>query len=368
MKQAQKGFANIVLVVILVGILIGVVGYWIISRNMERKRFIERPQPTLDWKTYDSPNWHFTMQYPADSQIDENYHYDLIQNVSIHGVSFSLPVKYWQGTNLGSDSKISVEVNEKTCGAKNFVNGMIKQDTTEVINGKTYNKTISTDAGAGNFYTETVYSISAPWSKNVCYGIRLFLHSSNLSVLQENNPNIKAYDSIKIDELFNQFLSTFKFIQPTINTSNWKTYTNSQYGFEFSYPSIYKTNVISGGSAIQGEISIVRILDITKDAYVANTLSLSIWDNSKQLSLLDWATQNSRYSNYGPNSFNTDFKNEVISGHKTISYKWQGEGYGKTVLIENNQIVLLLDTVVADQGERVWKDFDSIFSTFKFTN
>ncbi|MEO8065325.1 MAG: hypothetical protein ABI643_00525 [Candidatus Doudnabacteria bacterium] len=36
----------------------------------------------------------------------------------------------------------------------------------------------------------------------------------------------------------NQILSTFKFTTPSsvLDTSTWKTYTNSQYGFEFQYP------------------------------------------------------------------------------------------------------------------------------------
>lgn len=40
------------------------------------------------------------------------------------------------------------------------------------------------------------------------------------------------------DEICEQILSTFKFTDTTsADTSTWKTYTNTQYGFEFQYPS-----------------------------------------------------------------------------------------------------------------------------------
>jgi hypothetical protein len=152
------------------------------------------------------------------------------------------------------------------------------------------------------------------------------------------------------------------------NTQGWKTYTNAQYGFEFSYPSAY-TIKTSDKTNVTGQLFIVTITNSSNSANSgpASSISIGVWNNSKQLSLLDWATANSSFSNYGSGSLNSNFKNETLAGHQAISYSWVGMGNGKTVVIANNQTILLLDAGANSKTDQVWQDFDGVLSSLKFT-
>lgn len=48
--------------------------------------------------------------------------------------------------------------------------------------------------------------------------------------------------SFKENGVFDQILSTFKFIEPEVDTSGWKSYRSAEYGFEFEYPQEWKVS------------------------------------------------------------------------------------------------------------------------------
>lgn len=225
MKNNLQGGFIIPILIIIVAILASIGTYIVIKKvlvNEEKPVSVApsplpipsvEPSPTqINFKTYISPeNYHFTIKYPTDSKVDENYKYKLLgPDLEISGVSFSIPPSLVNGTNLSKDSYISAEISERVCGANNFLDTNAHEMTNEVINGTTYSKATLSDAGAGNFYQETVYSVRATWNRNVCYALRLFLHSNNLSVLNESNPSIKHFDQDKIEQLFKDMVSSFK--------------------------------------------------------------------------------------------------------------------------------------------------------------
>ncbi len=158
--------------------------------------------------------------------------------------------------------------------------------------------------------------------------------------------------------------------EPVSNViSNWKTYTNDNYGFGFSYPSIYTTKIFDKLET-PGALFEINIVGPAKTSKFDSptTISIDVWSNSKQLSLLDWVKTNSSFSNYNSDSSNTDFKDETLAGHKAISYLWQGQDEnGRTVVIDNNQTILLLNIGVNSHTDQLWQDFDKILPTFKFT-
>ncbi|MBP9711899.1 MAG: hypothetical protein KBD55_02580 [Candidatus Pacebacteria bacterium] len=58
-------------------------------------------------------------------------------------------------------------------------------------------------------------------------------------------------------KIFDKILSTFKFTNTKIDTSNWKKYTDTKYGFEFEYPSIYSIDASRSDNASKWTPSIV---------------------------------------------------------------------------------------------------------------
>ncbi len=158
-------------------------------------------------------------------------------------------------------------------------------------------------------------------------------------------------------------------IQPIDEMANWKTYTNSQYGFEFKYPSAYKLETV-GKSQVAGNLLKINLHETSREMPEGTPgIGVGVWNNSKHLSLLDWAKVNSSYSNYSAASLNTDYKEGMLLGQKTFSYSWQGLGYGKTVLVQvSADKLLLLDVFSTNQDDGIWLTFENIVASLKFTN
>src|SRR5258708_4744318 len=57
--------------------------------------------------TYGSPAYGFSIGYPEGYTVDESYAYNgLGPAPEIPGVAFTIPKNYWDGTNLGSDTRV----------------------------------------------------------------------------------------------------------------------------------------------------------------------------------------------------------------------------------------------------------------------
>ncbi len=157
------------------------------------------------WKQYDSLTYNFSIQYPADYTIKEDYIYTALgPGKDIAGVSFIVPGSMTQGTNLSSDSYMSVErTNANDCLAQNFLD-QVKQSETVTENGVTYIMAIGNGAGAGNRYDETVYATKV---NDFCYGLRLFVH---YSVLENYDPGtVVDFNHTVLNDNFKQFRSSF---------------------------------------------------------------------------------------------------------------------------------------------------------------
>jgi len=140
----------------------------------------------------------FSIRYPSDFTVLDTYKYqELGPGKDIAGVKFTIPLSMKTGTNLGSDSYISVEEISKTqtCTASLFLDQGKAHTLTD--GNITYSVASSTGAGAGNRYEETVYATPIT---NGCLAIRYFIHYGVL----ENYPvgMVKQFDK---QALLNQF-------------------------------------------------------------------------------------------------------------------------------------------------------------------
>jgi membrane-bound inhibitor of C-type lysozyme len=128
-------------------------------------------------QTYSATDGSFSLRYPAAFTVDSNYTYqELGPGKDISGVKFTIDPAIATGTNLGSDSYVSVEQlpSVQNCTADKFLDlGNAGPIMSVTDNGTTYSVASSTGAGAGNRYEEWVYAIPGT---NPCIAVRYFIH------------------------------------------------------------------------------------------------------------------------------------------------------------------------------------------------
>ena len=133
-----------------------------------------------NWNTYASSTAAFSIGYPSDYTVDEQYVYDQLgPGRYIPGVRFVIPTSMATGTNLSDyDTGVSVETLPKAtnCSASFFLYDSPKA-VSYTDNGVTYSVASTSGAGAGNFYEEEVWAI--PGTKP-CIAVRYFIHSTNI--------------------------------------------------------------------------------------------------------------------------------------------------------------------------------------------
>jgi hypothetical protein len=107
-------------------------------------------------------------------------------------------------TNLAADTRLSVESmpGVKVCEARRFVDTP-ENELTENDGGHTWSVADAGDAGAGNFYDETVYALvgSSP-----CLAIRYFIHSTNIANYDPGA--VKQFDRRALVTMFGRIRST----------------------------------------------------------------------------------------------------------------------------------------------------------------
>jgi hypothetical protein len=168
MNQSKYIFsAGAVLVLILV--------FWYLWRTPTPvEQVTPQPSVSVSGHTYASSTLGFSIQYPSGYSVDENYHYQALgPGKEVAGVRFTIPPSVATGTNLSSDSYLSVERlnGVKDCSASLFLEGGSLAHA--IVDGTTtYSVASSTGAGAGNRYEETVYALQGDF----CVAVRYMVH------------------------------------------------------------------------------------------------------------------------------------------------------------------------------------------------
>src|SRR5689334_10965956 len=163
-------------------------------------------QPPTGWRIYGDTKLGFSIAYPRKWHVDRVHVYATpVDNRRITGVAFVVPGSLAARTNLSTDSYVSVESvpGAGPCSASAFLQ---IRDTERTEDQGDLHWSIGTagDAGAGNFYDETVYALK---SSKPCLGIRYFIHSTNV----DNNPpgTVRQFDKAALVKLFDRIRSTF---------------------------------------------------------------------------------------------------------------------------------------------------------------
>ncbi len=154
---------------------------------------------------YENQEYNFQINLPKDFTVIKDYTNFISPDKVFPGIKFKISEELYKGTNLSSDTYISIErtkVAPEACGAELF---FIASELTglEDINGRKYTKAISLGAGAGNRYDETIYATSVG---EYCYAIRYLIHYSII----ENYPEgaVKEFDIVAIRSIFDLIRKT----------------------------------------------------------------------------------------------------------------------------------------------------------------
>jgi hypothetical protein len=146
----------------------------------------------------------FSVVYPSNYTVDESYTYTQVNpKKPISGVKFTIPGSMATGTNLASDTYVSVEMlpHAKKCTGDIYVAANVRPQTLTDTNGVEYSVATSSGAAAGNLYEETVYALTG---SSPCTAVRYWIHSSNIAnytpgTVQEFNRDalLSAFDTIR---------------------------------------------------------------------------------------------------------------------------------------------------------------------------
>jgi hypothetical protein len=187
-----------------------------------------------DWKTYRNEEYGFEFKYPKEWINNSD---PLTKNISFGPTKDSFD--FW--LQISKMDKIDESLLNGSC-----VND-VGLSCVDIINNDILN--IGNVVGRIIKYCPMACSSKIIFNhNNIIYEVRLMdpdgLYCAEDDCKEESKEDLEKRAN-KENKIIYQILSTFKFIststQVVINTSNWKTYTNEEYGFEIEIPEDWTT-------------------------------------------------------------------------------------------------------------------------------
>lgn len=157
-------------------ILIGITGYYA-WQNFGNAAPAPTPTPQAPPTSIYATST-FSIAYPSTYSLDDTYTYDQFEGKPIAGVKFTVPASSAEGTNLSSDTGVSVEwlPRARRCTGDIYIVPNVKAIEL-TVGSTTYSVATTTGAAAGNIYEEQVYAVKG---SSPCTAVRYFIHSGNI--------------------------------------------------------------------------------------------------------------------------------------------------------------------------------------------
>ena len=211
---------------------------------------------TASWQIYRNEELGFEVKYPSNFLVQE-------QTGTMDEDFYLVRVDF-----LGTDGEFTrIQVQSKNVG-KNLTTWLL-------LDFVDFWKQQIIGHAADRIDQETVVAVSDGEGVRLAY--QQGFEGSRIAVMTEGREYF--YAILGDSDLTNQILSTFQFIEP-IDTSDWQTYHNEEFGFEVKYPSLYrevlKEDTLPERGFFHGDV--VKVLEY-KDA---NILIISVYNKSFQ--------------------------------------------------------------------------------------
>jgi hypothetical protein len=171
-----------------------------------------------EWQTDQRTDRGFSFAYPLDFQVADDYSSaqstDWRLNVDMPGelmITLAIPKAFEPQTNF-SDARLTIGRSGNGAALQNCVlpsaNGSPATYSTTTINGISFAKYVSADAGAGNYYETTSYrTVHA----GQCWAVEYTIHSNQIA----NYPpeyHLKQFDETKVKSVLEGIVGTFRFL------------------------------------------------------------------------------------------------------------------------------------------------------------
>jgi len=183
---------------------------------------------TADWKTYTNTQYGFEFKYPT------NYF------LTTQGVLFndkSSQVKELNSNvNWGDSQWLRLGISLSDKNSINWANDLAKRNLIYDFQPVGTDELEKINLVAGE---KSIISIHRDYPDDSRFVVTAHFYDQNNEQifigLDDIGPSLEESINNPKVRIFDQILSTFKFTD-SVDTSTWKTYTNTQYGFEFKYP------------------------------------------------------------------------------------------------------------------------------------
>jgi len=159
----------------------------------------EAPEKTT---VYHSGTLGFTLRHAPEYTVDEAYAYKALgPGKNIPGIKFTIPAAYATGTNLATNTYLSIETmnlgTTSPCLAGPFLGNLASSTDSTESNNITYSVATSSDAAAGSRYEETIFALP---TIDKCLAIRYLTHYTVLENYASGT--VSAYDAVALKRSF----------------------------------------------------------------------------------------------------------------------------------------------------------------------
>lgn len=301
---------------------------------------IATPDPTANWKTYTDSTYGFSFKYPQDHKIEQRENGFFVISLT---------------TDQNPQGGISIDSRNQNPNYKTFTEAEQYYHTSYTINQEDTVNNWKTFIAVGKegMVQNMIFKIAiAPYKNGVI--------------------NIETINNQAYSKLFDQILSSFKFLDETGDTSSWKTYTDNTLGLSFKYP-INWTAIKSPGSVLYIIINPNLEEPEAPNSEVgtpAITLTVdSARDQNGNYIHLDTIQQAKESYIKGLNNDVIEKNNITIGGKPAITLEGTSTavGQGNNMFIQYIFIQLENKVLVIQIGKKdLLNTINSILSTFKF--